>query len=49
MDDRFDVVCLGEHVEGAERAEAVAGVEEQAEVAREGGGVAGDVGDVARL
>lgn len=46
MDDRLDVVRLREHVEGAEGVDAVAGVEEAAEVACEGGGVAGDVGDV---
>src|ERR1044071_2238852 len=46
VDDRLDVVGLGEHVEGAEGVYVVVGVEEAAEVAREGGGVAGDVGDV---
>src|SRR5215212_600225 len=46
VDDGFDVVSLGEHVEGTEGVDAVAGVEEEAEVAGEGGGVAGDVGDV---
>jgi hypothetical protein len=45
MDYGFDVVGLWEHVEGAEGVDAVVGVEEEAEVACEGGGVAGDVGD----
>ena len=45
VDDRFDVVRLGEHVEGADGGEGVAGGEEGLEVAGEGGGVAGDVGD----
>lgn len=46
--DRFDVVCLGEHIKCAERVKSIGGVEEWAEVACKGGGVAGDVTDAAR-
>jgi hypothetical protein len=49
VDDGFDVVGLGEHVEGSKGVYVVVGVEEVAEVAGEGGGVAGDVGDVRGL
>lgn len=45
MRDCFDVVGLREHVEGGEGVEGVACGDECAEVACEGGGVAGDVGD----
>src|ERR1051326_5960334 len=48
MDDRLDVVRLRKHVEGADGFDLVAGFAEGAEVARECGRVAGDVGDEAR-
>src|SRR5437763_10510514 len=48
VDDRLDVVRLREHIEGADGGDAVTALCEGAQVARERGGVAGDVGDVAR-
>lgn len=44
-DDCFDVMSLGEEVEGLDGVDLVSVLEKLAEVAREGGGVAGDVGD----
>ena len=45
-DDCLDVVCLREQVEACDRSEGVAAGDEFPEIAGEGRGVAGDVGDV---
>src|SRR5947207_7410093 len=49
LGDGFDVVRLREHVEGGEGVECVAAAVERAQVACEGGGVAGDVGNFLRV
>ena len=45
MGDRFDMVGLGEEVEGGEPVEGIAVGDEVTEVAGQRRGVAGDVGD----
>ena len=44
-DDGFDVMSLREEIEGEDGVEGVAAGEEFFEIAGEGGGVTGDVGD----
>jgi hypothetical protein len=44
--DRFDVMSLGEHIEGVDGVEAVTACLKAEQVACEGRGVAGDVGDI---